>query len=62
VSAIAYWLVALPLGYVLAFPLGWGPRGLWWGLTLGLTLVGITLALRFHRTVRAPRLQALLVH
>ena len=62
VSAIAYWLVALPLGYALAFPLGWGPRGLWWGLTLGLTLVGVTLAWRFHHRVRADRLQAMLAH
>ncbi|HZM17695.1 MAG TPA: MATE family efflux transporter [Candidatus Krumholzibacteria bacterium] len=59
VSAVAYWLVALPLGWALAFPLGWGPRGLWWGLTLGLTLVGVTLALRFHHRVREHRLQAM---
>ena len=59
VSAVAYWLVGLPVGYLLAFRFGMGPRGLWWGLTLGLTLVGVTLALRFHRRVRAHRLHAL---
>ena len=59
VSIVAYWIVGLPVGYGLAFRLGMGPRGLWWGLTLGLTLVGVTLALRFHRRVRAHRLQAL---
>ncbi len=59
VAGAAYWLIALPLGYLLAFPLGWGPRGLWCGLTIGLTLVGVTLALRFHRRVRAERLHSL---
>jgi MATE family multidrug resistance protein len=59
VAGIAYWLVALPLGYVLAFPLGWGPRGLWWGLTAGLTLVAVTLATRFHLRVQGERMATL---
>lgn len=59
VAMVAYWLIGLPLGYLLAFHWGFGPRGLWWGLTCGLTLVGVTLALRFHRRVREHRLMAL---
>ena len=61
VSFVAYWLVGLPAGYWLAFKAGMGPPGLWWGLTLGLTLVGVTLALRFHLRVREHRLHALRV-
>ncbi len=59
VALVSYWLIGLPLGYVLAFPVGWGPAGVWWGLTIGLTLVGVTLALRFHVQVRPHRLHAL---
>jgi MATE family multidrug resistance protein len=59
VAFVSYWLVGLPLGYVLAFPVGWGPVGLWWGLTIGLTLVGATLTLRFHLRVREQRLHAM---
>ncbi len=59
VAFVSYWVIGLPLGYTLAAPLGWGPAGLWWGMTVGLTLVGTTLALRFHLRVREARLHAL---
>ena len=51
---IGYWLVALPLGTMLAF--GWGrlePLGVygyWIGLTAGLTFVAVTVAIRLWRT------------
>lgn len=34
-----YYVLALPLGYVMAFPLGGGLRGLWAGLAIGLFFV-----------------------
>jgi MATE family multidrug resistance protein len=46
ISFIAYWVVALPLGYWLAFPMGYGPSGLWAGLCLGLTLSAVALTWR----------------
>src|SRR6476661_4584188 len=49
VALLAYWAVALPLGYVLGFPLGWGAPGVWTGLLLGLTIVAGVLLLRFRR-------------
>ena len=61
VAIVSYWILGLPLGYVLAFRFGLGPRGLWWGLTLGLTLVAVSLALRFHHRVRDERLAFLQV-
>ncbi|UCE02765.1 MAG: MATE family efflux transporter [Candidatus Latescibacterota bacterium] len=59
VAFVAYWLIGLPLGYLLAFHLDLGPRGLWWGLMCGLALVGITLSIRFHLRVREQHLAAL---
>lgn len=47
--AIAYWVVGLPLGYILAFPVGLGASGIWLGLITGLTLASIFLISRFLR-------------
>jgi multidrug resistance protein, MATE family len=45
---IAYWIIGLPLGYFLAFKIGWGGVGVWTGLLIGLTLTAIAMVLRFH--------------
>lgn len=44
----AYWVVALPLGGVLAFSHGHGAEGVWWALALGLLLAAVVLVWRFH--------------
>lgn len=49
VSAVAYWPVALPLGWVLAHPVGMGPSGIWAGFILALAGAGTALTLRFWR-------------
>lgn len=46
---VAYWVIALPLGYGLAFPLQLGPYGIWIGLLLGLTLTASAMVVRFNR-------------
>lgn len=43
-----YWLVGLPCSYLLAFNLGFGVQGVWFGLTIALTLAAIFLYLRFN--------------
>jgi MATE family multidrug resistance protein len=48
VTMVAYWVVGLPLGYVLAFWLDLEALGVWIGLLIGLTLTAIMLLLRFH--------------
>lgn len=47
ISLVSYWLVGLGSGYLLAFHLGWGGRGLWTGLVLGLATAAILLLWRF---------------
>ena len=49
IALVAYWVIALPLGYVLAFPLRWGAQGIWLGLSAGLTLAAVLLPWRFYR-------------
>jgi MATE family multidrug resistance protein len=51
VNLIAYWIVGLPVGYLLAFRFGYGGSGLWWGLTIGLTVAALLHSLRFRRMV-----------
>jgi len=46
---VAYWLMGLPLGYVLCFKLGWGALGLWIGLCGGLMIIGSALLVAWHR-------------
>lgn len=48
VTLIAYWVIGLPLGYILAFHFSMSEVGIWLGLLLGLTLTGLMLLYRFH--------------
>lgn len=52
-AAFGYWCVGFSGGWVLAFPLGVGPVGLWWGLLIGLTVVTLLLTLRLESRARA---------
>ena len=47
-NVIAHWFVGFPIAMVLGFALHGGAPGLWWGLTSGLVVVSVALALRFR--------------
>ena len=49
VALLAYWSLALPIGYSLGFLLGWGAPGVWVGLLTGLSTVAGVLLWRFRR-------------
>ncbi len=51
---VAYWVIALPLGYVFGFPLGFGALGIWSGLLLGLTLTASAMVWRFSYLSHKP--------
>jgi MATE family multidrug resistance protein len=46
VNLLGFWLIGLPVSLLLAFRLGYGPQGLWWGLVVGLVAVATALLLR----------------
>jgi MATE family multidrug resistance protein len=48
-AAIGYWGVGLPLGVLLAFPLGLKGNGIWIGLSVGLVVVAVLLLARWLR-------------
>jgi MATE family multidrug resistance protein len=50
---IAYWVVGLPLGYVLCFRFGRGAVGMWIGLCAALILIGLVLLWAWSRTISA---------
>jgi MATE family multidrug resistance protein len=49
ITFVAYWLIALPVGYFLGIRWGYGPAGIWWGLAAGLAVAAVMLGLRFVR-------------
>ena len=49
VNFIGYWLFGLPVGYFFCFHLGYGLLGLWWGLTIALILISLTLLESWRR-------------
>jgi multidrug resistance protein, MATE family len=52
ITLVAYWGVALPLGWYLAFPLGMDAPGIWIGLWAGLTMAAVLLVWRFFRLAK----------
>lgn len=48
-NLVGFWLVGLPVSAVLGFWVGAGPRGVWWGLAVGIGVVGALLAFRIRR-------------
>lgn len=46
---VGYWILGLPLGLSLCFVLHWGILGLWFGLTLALIVIALTLLRRWDK-------------
>ena len=45
VNVIGHWFLGLPVGYALCFRFGWGVRGLWIGLSVGLVVAALVLTI-----------------
>lgn len=48
ITLIAYWAIGLPMSYVFGFQLNLGVEGIWYGLSLGLTVAAVFLLWRFN--------------
>jgi MATE family multidrug resistance protein len=58
VALIAYWVIGLPLGYLLGFTFGMNVEGIWIGLLAGLTSSAVMLTYRFYKlTARLPKMK-----
>ena len=47
-----YWVIGLPIAYLLCFHWNWGVSGIWVGLTTALILIGVVLVAVWNRAVR----------
>jgi MATE family multidrug resistance protein len=52
IAFVGYWIIALPLCYLLAFPMGYGVYGVWLALSIGLGVVAVALSLRIRNLIR----------
>lgn len=52
---IAYFLISLPIGYILGFIMGFGLLGIWFAFPFGLTTAGILYFLRFRKSIQPLR-------
>lgn len=52
IAVFSYWGIGMPVAYALAFGLGWGGTGVWWGLAFGLGTAAALLCARFLRRDR----------
>lgn len=60
ITFVAYWVIAFPLSYILAIPVGLGVLGVWVGLSIGLVFSSLVLYLRYAR--KTKRLTQRLAH
>ena len=57
-AAFGYWVIGLPVGLALGFPLGLGASGVWIGLAVGLAVVAALMLRRWRRMAAAAPLPA----
>jgi multidrug resistance protein, MATE family len=64
IAGFGYWAVGCGMAYVLGFPAGFGPVGVWSGMAIGLAIVAALMLGRFALLTRRdvlPRIMAGLV-
>jgi MATE family multidrug resistance protein len=47
-NIVGFWAIGMPVSLWLAFGLGYGAEGLWWGLVVGLMIVAVFLVVRLR--------------
>ena len=52
ITFVAYWIIGIPLGYLLGITLGMGVNGIWYGLTFGLLTASVLLFFRFQKRTK----------
>jgi MATE family multidrug resistance protein len=55
IAFVSYWLIALPVGYVLAFHTDLRQNGIWLGFLVGLLAASTLLFLRFRKVIKKIR-------
>lgn len=53
ITMFSYWVIALPVGYILGFVWGLGPNGVWIGYGTGLAMAATAVTIRFFLKARS---------
>jgi MATE family multidrug resistance protein len=61
ITFIAYWIIGLPVGYLLGIKFNMGVSGVWYGLVLGLLTASILLFMRFQIISRKHQLKSAII-
>jgi MATE family multidrug resistance protein len=61
ITFLAYWIIGLPVGYLLGIKLNLGVKGVWYGLVMGLMASSILLFFRFQFISKKHRDKTLLI-
>lgn len=61
ITFIAYWVIGLPIGYLLGIRFNLGVQGVWYGLVLGLLTASLLLFIRFQLISRKHRYKTPLI-
>ena len=59
---LSFWGIGVPLSWALAFPMGFGAAGLWWGLSAGLSTAAILQLARVRAKLSRPVTRVTLDH
>lgn len=54
IGIVSYWIVALPVSWAAAFPMGFGAPGVWAGFVCGLGIAAMAMGTRILRMVSRP--------
>ena len=61
ITVISYWLIGIPISYILGFVFDYRGIGIWLGLVVGLAIVALLLWSRFNLLTRSDRVEPYLV-
>jgi len=57
IAFVSYWMIGMPVGYLLATQTNLGPAGFWFGISIGLTSAAIGFIIRLLFTYRKEKLK-----
>lgn len=61
IAVISFWIIGLPMAYVVGFYTHLGAQGLWWGFSTGITVGAIIMLCRLYYLLQKKRLSLLTI-
>ena len=58
-NVLNYWVVGFCTAYIVGIGFGFGPAGIWFGITLALCIAGLVLVGRFYLLMKSLKMKPL---